>query len=143
MIFLNRALDVFNTAVVTPLLYVVFTSCVITASAVLFREWGSIGYEDVVGNICGFFIIVIGVFLIQAFRNLGISWQNLPKARKDTNSSGNASRPDGYSPLSHETIDVTDFRMVTEGTVVNGSLKSDRPSLANGGIYHNRTSSYS
>ena len=37
MIYLNKALDVFNTSIVTPILYVVFTSCVILASAILFK----------------------------------------------------------------------------------------------------------
>jgi len=83
MIFLNRALDVFNTAVVTPLLYVIFTGCVILASAVLFREWSSLSAEDVIGNLCGLLVIVAGIFLLQAFRDLNISTKNLPRARKD------------------------------------------------------------
>jgi len=83
MIYLNRALDMFNTAVVTPLLYVIFTGCVIIASAVLFREWSSLSSEDVVGNLCGLLVIVSGIFLVQAFRELNISMKNLPRARKD------------------------------------------------------------
>lgn len=37
MIYLNRALDTFNTSVVTPIYYVFFTTFVIIASAVLFK----------------------------------------------------------------------------------------------------------
>jgi uncharacterized membrane protein SirB2 len=36
MNFLNRALDIYNTAVVTPIYYVFFTTCVIVASIVLY-----------------------------------------------------------------------------------------------------------
>jgi len=79
----NKALDVFNTSVVTPILYVVFTSFVILASAVLFKEWGSLGALDIAGNICGFLTIVSGIFLLQAFKDLNVSISNLPKARRD------------------------------------------------------------
>jgi len=83
MVYLNRALDVFNTAVVTPLLYVIFTGCVILASAVLFREWSGLSAEDIVGNLCGLLVIIAGIFLLQAFRDLNISTRNLPRVRKD------------------------------------------------------------
>lgn len=39
MNYLNKALDTFNTGVVTPVYYVMFTSLVITASTILFKEW--------------------------------------------------------------------------------------------------------
>lgn len=39
MNYLNKALDIFNTGVVTPVYYVMFTSLVIIASAILFKEW--------------------------------------------------------------------------------------------------------
>jgi len=70
MVYLNRALDVFNTAVVTPLLYVIFTGCVVLASAVLFREWSNLSAHDVVGNLCGLLVIVAGIFLLQVIRCL-------------------------------------------------------------------------
>jgi drug/metabolite transporter (DMT)-like permease len=102
MIYLNRALDVFNTAIVTPLLYVVFTGCVVTASAILFKEWGRLDIKDTIGNLCGLLVIIAGIFLIQAFRELDISWRNLPRARKDGGTGGRI--VDGgssavYSPL--------------------------------------------
>jgi len=103
MIYLNRALDVFNTAVVTPLLYVIFTGCVIIASAVLFREWSSLTAEDVVGNLCGLVVIVCGIFLLQAFRDLNISVQNLPRARKDDARKTEGSSSDSNSILLEQT----------------------------------------
>jgi hypothetical protein len=38
--YLNRALDIYNTAVVTPIYYVLFTTCVVSLSSVLFF-WAS------------------------------------------------------------------------------------------------------
>lgn len=39
MIYLNKALDAFNTGIVTPVYYVMFTTMVLIASAILFKEW--------------------------------------------------------------------------------------------------------
>lgn len=49
MNYLNKALDTFNTNVVTPVYYVMFTTLVITASAILFKEW-----EHLKLNVCSF-----------------------------------------------------------------------------------------
>jgi hypothetical protein len=83
MNFLNKALDIFNTSVVTPILYVFFTTFVLVASAILFKEWGSLRAEDIVGNICGFLTICGGIFLLHAFKDMNVSLSNLPKARKE------------------------------------------------------------
>ena len=132
MIYLNRALDVFNTAVVTPLLYVVFTGCVILASAVLFREWSSLSAEDVVGNFCGLLVIVAGIFLLQAFRDLNISMKNLPSARKDDSRKSEALS--SVVPMVEE----------TRSSVGTPLLKSSSGShlLNSSGEYHNRSYSY-
>ena len=37
MIYLNRALDLFNTAIISPIYYVMFTTFTIFASAILFQ----------------------------------------------------------------------------------------------------------
>ena len=39
MNYLNKALDSFNTGIVTPVYYVMFTTMVLIASAILFKEW--------------------------------------------------------------------------------------------------------
>ena len=83
MNYLNKALDVYNTSVVTPILYVVFTTFVILASAILFKEWGNLGALDVTGNICGFLIIVSGIFLLQGFKDMDISASNLPNVKRE------------------------------------------------------------
>lgn len=38
---------------------------------------------DIAGDICGFLTIVVGIFLLQAFKDMNISLANLPKARKE------------------------------------------------------------
>ncbi|XP_055541106.1 magnesium transporter NIPA2 [Wyeomyia smithii] len=71
--YLNKALDIFNTSIVTPIYYVIFTTLVITASAILFKEWGRMKAEDILGDLCGFFVVIIAVILLNAFREMDIS----------------------------------------------------------------------
>ncbi|KAK3600023.1 hypothetical protein CHS0354_012693 [Potamilus streckersoni] len=75
--YFNRALDTFNTAVVTPIYYVFFTTTVITASLILFQEWGSMTFEKILGNICGFCTIVLGIFLLNAFKDIKVTLGNI------------------------------------------------------------------
>ncbi|KAG4066839.1 hypothetical protein HA402_012906 [Bradysia odoriphaga] len=77
MNYLNKALDIFNTGIVTPIYYVIFTSLVILASAILFKEWKHMSVEDVIGDICGFFIVIIAVILLNAFQNMDISLNDI------------------------------------------------------------------
>nr|XP_006813325.1 PREDICTED: magnesium transporter NIPA2-like [Saccoglossus kowalevskii] len=76
--YLNKALDVFNTSVVTPIYYVFFTTSVITASAILFREWQQMNGKDIAGCFCGFLTIIVGIFLLHAFKDMDINIGNLP-----------------------------------------------------------------
>ncbi|XP_069510030.1 magnesium transporter NIPA4 [Ambystoma mexicanum] len=80
--YLNKSLDVFNTSLVFPIYYVFFTSVVITTSIILFKEWLTMRPVDIIGAICGFLTIILGVFLLHAFKDLNISWNNLPHALK-------------------------------------------------------------
>ncbi|ESO04648.1 hypothetical protein HELRODRAFT_141893, partial [Helobdella robusta] len=89
MVYLNKALDLFNTAVVTPMLYVVFTGCVILASGILYKEWSKLPAEDIVGNLCGFLTIISGIFLLQAFKDLNISLPHLSSMLYNDNNSNN------------------------------------------------------
>jgi hypothetical protein len=135
MIYLNRALDTFNTAVVTPLLYVIFTGCVILASAVLFREWSGLGTSDVIGNVCGLLVIVAGIFLVQTFRDVNVSWHNLPRARKDpVGPLSSASAGELDSRRDSHLIDLSSHGVKKSMSVHNGFA---------GGSFHVRTSSYS
>ncbi|XP_021929559.1 magnesium transporter NIPA2 isoform X2 [Zootermopsis nevadensis] len=73
MNYLNKALDLFNTGIVTPVYYVLFTTLVIVASAILFREWQHLSGEDMLGNVCGFLTIIMAIVLLNAFRDTDVS----------------------------------------------------------------------
>ncbi|XP_071847856.1 magnesium transporter NIPA2-like [Apostichopus japonicus] len=82
MHYLNKALDIYNTSVVTPIYYVFFTVTVLVASAILFEEWKFMGFSDIVGTLAGFGTIVAGIFLLHAFRDINISISDLPSVSK-------------------------------------------------------------
>ncbi|KAF6082232.1 NIPA like domain containing 4 [Phyllostomus discolor] len=81
--FLNRALDIFNTSLVFPIYYVFFTTVVVTSSIVLFKEWQSMSAVDIVGTLSGFVTIILGVFMLHAFKDLDMSQTSLPHTHKD------------------------------------------------------------
>uniref|UniRef100_A0A0K0FGC6 Spichthyin (inferred by orthology to a D. melanogaster protein) n=1 Tax=Strongyloides venezuelensis TaxID=75913 RepID=A0A0K0FGC6_STRVS len=77
LIYLNKALDIYNTSMVTPIYYVFFTTFVILASGILYKEWSCLGASDILGNVIGFLTTIIGIFQMQLFRNVDISWRQL------------------------------------------------------------------
>ncbi|ENN70432.1 hypothetical protein HUJ04_002075 [Dendroctonus ponderosae] len=66
MNYLNKALDVFDTSIVTPAYYVMFTTMVIVVSAILFREWASMEVTSILGASCGFGITIVAIFLLTS-----------------------------------------------------------------------------
>ncbi|PIO27169.1 hypothetical protein AB205_0148020 [Aquarana catesbeiana] len=82
--YLNRALDIFNTSLVTPVYYVFFTTSVLTCSAILFKEWRHMPANDMIGTFSGFLTIIIGIFLLHAFKDVSFTLSSLPVSlRKD------------------------------------------------------------
>ncbi|XP_002001932.3 magnesium transporter NIPA2 [Drosophila mojavensis] len=73
MNYLNKALDIFNTSIVTPVYYVMFTTLVITASAILLKEFSKMRFENILGDVCGFLVIIIAVFMLNAFKDIDIT----------------------------------------------------------------------
>ncbi len=65
MIYLNRALDLFSTPVVTTVYYVLFTTCVLITSGILFREWRLLTFVDITACLVGFSITTCGLILIN------------------------------------------------------------------------------
>ncbi|KAL8779115.1 MAG: hypothetical protein Q9213_007104 [Squamulea squamosa] len=64
IVYLNKALNIFNAALVTPTYYVFFTSATIVTSAVLFRGFaGSV--KAIITMVLGFLQICAGVVLLQ------------------------------------------------------------------------------
>ncbi|KAL0340590.1 UNVERIFIED_CONTAM: putative magnesium transporter NIPA2 [Sesamum radiatum] len=71
MIYLNKALDIFNTAVVSPVYYVMFTTLTIVASMIMFKEWHSQTTTQIVSEFCGFVTILCGTFLLHKTKDMG------------------------------------------------------------------------
>ncbi|XP_048220421.1 magnesium transporter NIPA3 isoform X2 [Perognathus longimembris pacificus] len=100
--YLNKALDTFNTSLVTPIYYVFFTSTVVTCSAILFQEWYGMKAGDIIGTLSGFLTIINGIFLLHAFKNTDITWKELTSTTKKSMVSPNGNE-DNYVLL--ENID--------------------------------------
>ncbi|ETE64762.1 Cytoplasmic FMR1-interacting protein 2, partial [Ophiophagus hannah] len=83
--YLNKALDIFNTSMVFPIYYVLFTTVVITTSVILFKEWVTMSVIDIIGTVCGFLTIILGVFLLHAFKDMDVSLKNLPQTFQTSN----------------------------------------------------------
>lgn len=101
MNYLNKALDTFNTAIVTPIYYVIFTTCTIAASTILFRGWSqgadstpapdapdcpeAPGSGYIAGSLitcmCGFAVICVGVFLLHTSREEAQGLRKSPRSR--------------------------------------------------------------
>uniref|UniRef100_H0YQT8 NIPA like domain containing 4 n=1 Tax=Taeniopygia guttata TaxID=59729 RepID=H0YQT8_TAEGU len=77
--YLNKSLDIFNTSLVFPIYYVLFTTIVITTSVILFKEWVAMTVVDIIGTVCGFLTIILGVFLLHAFKDMDVNLGNLPQ----------------------------------------------------------------
>ncbi|KAF9978499.1 hypothetical protein BGZ73_002164 [Actinomortierella ambigua] len=62
--YLNKALNLFNTSMVTPIYYVLFTSATIVASIILFQGF-SASFGSIVTVVMGFLVICAGIVLLQ------------------------------------------------------------------------------
>eukprot|EP00250_Pteridium_aquilinum_P016253 c23026_g1_i2 orf=716-1846(-) len=69
MNYLNKALDSFNTAVVSPTYYVLFTSLTIVASIIMFKDWDGLSATNVISEICGFITILSGTVLLHSTKD--------------------------------------------------------------------------
>ncbi|KAG0089862.1 hypothetical protein BGZ93_005953 [Podila epicladia] len=68
MNYLNKALNLFNTAMVTPVYYVFFTSATLVASVILFQGF-SASPGAIMTVVMGFFVICAGVVLLQTSKS--------------------------------------------------------------------------
>ncbi|XP_010611258.1 magnesium transporter NIPA2 isoform X1 [Fukomys damarensis] len=99
--YLNRALDIFNTSIVTPIYYVFFTTSVLTCSAILFKEWQDMPVDDVIGTLSGFFTIIVGIFLLHAFKDVSFSLASLPISFRKDEKAVNGSLSNMYEVLNN------------------------------------------
>ena len=79
MNYLNKALDLFNTSIVTPVYYVFFTAFVMLATGILFKEFETLGFSDLLGLLCGFLITIVSVFMLNLFRDMKITMEMLKR----------------------------------------------------------------
>uniref|UniRef100_H3B786 NIPA magnesium transporter 1 n=1 Tax=Latimeria chalumnae TaxID=7897 RepID=H3B786_LATCH len=79
-LYINKALEHFDSSLFGVLYYVMFTTLVILASAVLFREWSQVEALDFLGMLCGFTTVLVGIILIQVFKEFSFSIRDIHKA---------------------------------------------------------------
>lgn len=105
MNYLNKALDIFSTSLVTPVYYVFFTTFVLTASGVLFKEWNAMSAEDVIGNLCGFVTVIVAIFLLNGCKELSLSLEDLQKIwnRRRAPATAGGTVDDSVQPLTRPT----------------------------------------
>ncbi|CAL9760826.1 unnamed protein product [Musa acuminata subsp. burmannicoides] len=73
MNYLNKALDTFNTAIVSPIYYVMFTSLTIIASAIMFKDWSGQNNSSIASELCGFITVISGTVLLHTTREQEIA----------------------------------------------------------------------
>lgn len=100
--YLNRALDIFNTSIVTPIYYVIFTTSVLTCSAILFKEWQHMAADDIIGTFSGFLTIIVGIFLLHAFKDVNFTLANLPVSLRKDDRAANGSLLSTYDCFNHD-----------------------------------------
>ena len=61
-----QALDTFNTAVVSSTYYVFFTTCTITASMIMYKDWEGQAAGTITVQVAGFMVLMVGVYLLTA-----------------------------------------------------------------------------
>ncbi|BAT73211.1 probable magnesium transporter NIPA6 [Vigna umbellata] len=64
--YLNMALDNFNTAVVSPIYYALFTAFTILASAIMFKDYSGQSVSSIVSELCGLITILSGTTLLHS-----------------------------------------------------------------------------
>lgn len=73
--FINKALEHFSSNVFEAIYYVTFTSTVIFASALLFKEWATLTLTDSLAMFCGLTTMCIGVVLLRISQEALITWK--------------------------------------------------------------------
>lgn len=81
MNYLNKALDLFNTAIVSPVYYVMFTVLTILASLILFKDIQQ--PVQIMSEACGFVTIVGGTFLLHTTKDMDLELSDLSKLTRD------------------------------------------------------------
>ncbi|XP_068207818.1 uncharacterized protein [Palaemon carinicauda] len=64
-IYMQRALDLFNSSVFMSINYVLFTSLVIVASSILYTELKVIGWKNILLTLLGFIVNIVALFMLH------------------------------------------------------------------------------
>ncbi|KAL4353183.1 hypothetical protein GQ457_06G034470 [Hibiscus cannabinus] len=67
--YLNMALDTFNTAIVSPIYYALFTSFTILASAIMFKDYYGQSAGSIASELCGFITVLSGTAVLHSTRD--------------------------------------------------------------------------
>ncbi|KAL4363979.1 hypothetical protein GQ457_04G034090 [Hibiscus cannabinus] len=67
--YLNKALDTFNTAIVSPIYYALFTSFTILASAIMFQDYAGQSASNIASELCGFITVLSGTAVLHSTRD--------------------------------------------------------------------------
>ncbi|XP_031480412.1 probable magnesium transporter NIPA3 isoform X2 [Nymphaea colorata] len=78
------ALDVFNTSVVSPVYYVMFTSFTILASMIMFKDWAGQQASQIATTLCGFMTILSGIFILHKTKDMLESVPSSPAILEST-----------------------------------------------------------
>ncbi|WVZ99216.1 hypothetical protein U9M48_044545 [Paspalum notatum var. saurae] len=77
MNYLNKALDTFNTAIVSPIYYVMFTTLTILASIIMFKDWSGQSPGSIISEICGLIVVLSGTILLHVTKD----YERIPQSR--------------------------------------------------------------
>mmetsp|Transcript_56037 Transcript_56037/g.177567 ORF Transcript_56037/g.177567 Transcript_56037/m.177567 type:complete len:342 (+) Transcript_56037:128-1153(+) len=77
MNYLNKALDIFNTAIVSPIYYVLFTTSTIVASVIMFKDWRGQTEKEIITEFSGFLTILCGTFLLHMTKDMDVGKHTL------------------------------------------------------------------
>jgi len=75
--YLNKALDTFNTAIVSPIYYVMFTTLTILASVIMFKDWSGQSPGSIISEICGLIVVLSGTILLHVTKD----YERIPQSR--------------------------------------------------------------
>ncbi|XP_022739232.1 probable magnesium transporter NIPA6 isoform X4 [Durio zibethinus] len=67
--YLNMALDTFNTTIVSPIYYALFTSFTILASAIMFKDYSGQSASNIASELCGFITVLSGTTVLHSTRD--------------------------------------------------------------------------
>lgn len=81
--FINKALECFSSNIFEAIYYVTFTTTVIFASALLFKEWTTLTLIDSLAMLCGLTTVFAGVVLLRISQEAVITWKKT-NAREKT-----------------------------------------------------------